>query len=407
MHRRAATLALAAACASLGANAAEPDVQVQQSYRAALWSHQRDLLDETAVATAQAWFRFDGTLSEELSFAGEAWADLSLAEGDDLDLAIEPREAYLQWRSGAWRVRAGHQIFAWGRSDRINPTDVASSRDLTALVNTDEEQRRGQAAIRVDYEIGGGYVSQAYWIPEFRPDTFGEPLADRDDGSRFGWSDQAGLRLERTGGDVDWSLTLYRGPNHRAQLVPAGPTIASTYPMRTMLGADAATSFGDTTVRGELAHYWQERRSSARTSSGQDWFAVVGIDHELDANFYGNVQLIYAHSRDQAICDLACTILDASLAAANNVLAMTTREQELGASAMLAYQDDYQTQRYELSAVHLTQDGGTLLRGRAKLSLDDENRLELGGDLYLGDAQSVLGAQENRSAAFLGFVHGY
>lgn len=400
---------LAAACTALAlpAQADEHGVQIQQSYRLALWSHTRDLPDEHAVATAQAWYRFTGDLSDEFSFAGEVWGDLNLAEGHGLQFTVEPREAYVQWRSGAWRVRGGRQIFAWGRSDRINPTDVASSRDLTALVSTDEEERRGEAAIRIDFEIGDGYVTQAYWIPEFRPDRFGDPVVDRSDASEFSWSDQAGLRLERTGGDIDWSVTLYRGPNHRPQLAPTGAGVANSYPMRTMLGVDAATSFGDTTLRGEIAHYWSENRVSVRTSSGQDWFAVIGVDHEFTSNVYGNAQLLYAHSRDQALCDLSCSLAEASLVAVNNILAMTIREAELGASMMLAYQDDYQTQRYEVSAIHLSQDDSTLLRGRAKINLSDENRVEFGGDVYFGNAQSVLGAQENRSAAFVAFVHGY
>ena len=58
------------------------------------------------------------------------------------------REAYLDLSHGPLDLRIGKQIIAWGRADRINPTDNLTPRDYTLLVPDDDDQRLGTPAVK-------------------------------------------------------------------------------------------------------------------------------------------------------------------------------------------------------------------------------------------------------------------
>lgn len=378
----------------------------QTSVRLSLWSSDRAIGDAASVAVAQGWGRVLADVAPNLKLSGEGVFEVRAGDGRGPSARAEVREAFLEWSLDDVRLRVGRQIFSWGRADRIHPTDAAASRDFTALVPSDEEQKRGQGAVRVDVDLGA-LTLQGYWIPEFRPDRYGADALEHVPSRPENWADQFAVRLEQAGGDVDWSLTYFEGPSRNLQLLPVGEGVERIYPQRRMLGADVATAIGAFTLRAEVARNWVDDGGGGLVSAGPEVFAVAGADYEFSANVYANVQAIYARSPDRARCTAACSPVERQIAGTNNVLAMSTRETEAGVSALVAYQDDYQTQHYELSSAYLTQDEGVLLRGRARFRVDDDLRVEVGADYYAGGRASILGAQEDRSGAFVQVAWGY
>ncbi len=64
--------------------------------------------------------------------------------------ALEFRQAFLEWRGRRTSVRAGLQVFAWGKLDGVAPTDVVNPRDLHDPLVVDEffeEQKIGVPAV--------------------------------------------------------------------------------------------------------------------------------------------------------------------------------------------------------------------------------------------------------------------
>lgn len=191
----------------------------ETSARMGVWSSDQAIGDPSTAISAQGWGRVHGEVDDNVKFAGEARVEARITPGDELSLKAEVREGYLQLSADHVVMRIGRQILDWGRADRIHPTDAAGSRDYTALVPTDEEQKRGQGTVRLDWDLGFA-TAEAYWIPEFREDKFGVGAVEGLHARSQGWADQFAVRLEKAGGDVDWSVTYFSGLSHTPQVVP-------------------------------------------------------------------------------------------------------------------------------------------------------------------------------------------
>ncbi len=139
--------------------------EIETSLRAAAWSGARlNTPDDDPFARAEVWLRSTTAMGEALELRTEGWASTD-AVGDGGD--VEMRQALISARAGKLRLEAGRDVYAWGRTDRINPTDVVSPRDLRRLVDDENDNRRGLATVRAHVELAGGEVS-LHWLPEFR-----------------------------------------------------------------------------------------------------------------------------------------------------------------------------------------------------------------------------------------------
>ena len=157
------------------------------------------------------------------------------------------REAYVEGRHGNWDFRVGKQIIAWGRTDRLNPTDVLTPRDFTLLSPEIDEDRFGAVAAKAVYTFTPSTSLIGVWLPDFRPNVLGLPMRpgvryteDVPDSLRT-WA----LKLDRSGGAVDWSVSYFDGFDLSADLSLAtatgtSSTIALQHHRLRMIGGDAA-----------------------------------------------------------------------------------------------------------------------------------------------------------------------
>lgn len=130
--------------------------------RAGYWSSNRNLDERDGnglLACSLAW-RQPIAQGLRAVFSGRAGQNIS-GEARGFDSRL--REGYVEWESGDWSLRVGRQILAWGRADRINPTDTLSPRDFTALVAEDEEQRLGIDAVRLRHDFNPELSATAVW----------------------------------------------------------------------------------------------------------------------------------------------------------------------------------------------------------------------------------------------------
>ncbi len=77
--------------------------------------------------------------------------------------------AYLTWRIGSFRLRAGRQQLTWGPAYSFNPTDLFHSKDL--LDPTYEKE--GVTALRLDYRWGVGGQLAMIMVPGEKLDEAG------------------------------------------------------------------------------------------------------------------------------------------------------------------------------------------------------------------------------------------
>ena len=99
-----------------------------------------------------------------------------------LSPAVNVEEAYLDVNQQEFNLRLGFQKFAWGKLDRIQPTDVLNTRKYRdPFLPSEEELKRGVPAAQLNYYIPEGeWVPQEarltfIWIPHYFPFEFGLP----------------------------------------------------------------------------------------------------------------------------------------------------------------------------------------------------------------------------------------
>ena len=121
------------------------------------------------------------------------------------------REGYLSFGAGNADFRIGKQIIVWGRADQINPTDNLTPRDNTLYIPDIDDQRFGAMAAKATYNFSGVALT-GIWLPNFHPSMVPIPPTP---GVSFVETvpkgDEFALKLEQTGGAMDWSVSYFRG----------------------------------------------------------------------------------------------------------------------------------------------------------------------------------------------------
>lgn len=207
-------------------------------------------------------------------------------------------EGYANLYFGSVDVRIGKQNIVWGRADALNPTDNLTPKDFTLLSAKDEEERRiGSAGVKANY-YHGTYTLSLIWLPIFNPITIplGPPPGFQlieDKRSQGKWSDHGfAVKLDQTGGGVDWSLSYYYG----LDIFPVGRPLSATqtvliHTRQHVFGADFARTLGRFGVRGEAAYvHTQDPRGTDPIIKNPYVYYVLGADHDLTEDLNINIQ---------------------------------------------------------------------------------------------------------------------
>jgi hypothetical protein len=191
-------------------------------------------------------------------------------------------DTYVRFRKGDSRFTAGAQTIVWGRVDETPLADRVSRVDLTRFALDDLAERRlPQWVLRWEYEAGDDKLDvvilphqkgallparQSLWHPispitgqfiGLEPNAAAGAIATRaplsqDDGQAGG----AAVRWTRTGGAVDFGLTLARTRQALPyfQLDGSKPSVTAVYPYNTFAGGDLEWTSSDLTWRMELGY---------------------------------------------------------------------------------------------------------------------------------------------------------
>lgn len=390
-----------------GADAEAAGMNLSGSVRAGYWSSDRRLNDRANFTPTSLWLKTSPSLGGGWYAHGEGWVlDDRPLDGDRRPRA-ELREGYAGWRGDNIEVSVGRRIVAWGRADRINPTDVITTRDYTRLFIEDDDQRRGSLMATAAYSVGD-VTATVLWLPEFRPNVYPIPTLQgfsvRQEADRI-VADQVALRLDRTGGSFDWSLIYFNGVNRNpaASLIGVSPTTVSVQTVYNRVqtwGADFATNAGGFGLRGEVA-YSQPGGSQGNVFNPRPFVeAVVGVDRNVTGSFNVNLQFVFeqvmSFNDPSASLDPLRAYIFRKAALVNN----QGRETQYGPAIRMAYTGLNDTLTLELTAMYFVSDHSFAIRPRSTYALTDSVKLSIGADFFNGPSNSYFG-QLRRNTTFL------
>lgn len=399
--------------AALVALLAAPGVaraEVEGSLRAGVWSGPRTATSGGDITlNLEAWGRAEAQLADGLDLRIEGWAALDPVGEGSADADI--RDAYLSWRHGPLRFDVGRKVFAWGRADRLNPTDVLGARDYRRLVEDEGDTRLGLGSLTGRLDLGGGELS-VVWAPEFRatelPQTFARPglrvVHDAPDTP----ARQFAVRYERFGQSMDWSVSYadVQDATPWLSLSPSpggGATLALFHPRLRMLGGDAATTWGGFGVRAEAALYDYDADALRGAATRIPTFAgAVGIDRDFPGNTNLNLQVI-VHGANAAPAPL---VEQAAVAPSNDIVRYAWRDTVVGGLARVRRTFAQDRGSFEFSAAAFG-GGGAYVQARLGYALTDGVRLTAMGERFSGEPTSFFGKLEDNSLITLGIRVGY
>ncbi len=368
------------------------------------WTSSRNLDDRANIATAGCLLSWRPKLGADVRLGlnvRAGWQDQGTA--DSLNHRV--REAYVDFDADPLSVRVGRQIIAWGRADRINPTDSLSPRDVTLLVPDDEQQRNGIDAVRLRYAINPALSltavmakSEANVTPTGALPanlTLAEPPRDTE------WA----VKLDRSGSGLDWSVSYFdglsRAVRYRLDVAnPRAPVFRGEFERAQKLGADFAIAQGAWTFRGEIAHARMQAVCAGCPSAARRvTSAVIGGDVDFAETMNFNVQ-VFTHVKGDFTDPAGLTGVQQTLALGLNRLNTDYAARETGVTLRLSDRLLNDKLRWEISAVLDLNGNSRAIRPRLSYAINDHLRLTAGLDHFDGPSQSYFGALKKNSTAF-------
>ncbi len=325
------------------------------------------------------------------------------------DWNFDLREGYAETSLGALDLRVGRQVVVWGRADKINPTDSFTTRNLKLLTTDDEEQRLGVASVQSILNFDD-FRLIALWQLEWRrpgypiPPLVGLALEEQDPSNAW---QQVGLKLDRSGGQGDWSVsyaTVYdRFPDLSVLSSDAnGVRLGLNHRRLHVVGADAATTVGAVGLRAEAAYTrTEDGAGSDPTIKNSNFSGVLGVEYSVIENLTINVQYLYRHIFD--FVD-PTTIADANallLALQVSLLANQMQANQHGASVRVSYKLLHETLEPEIAFVGYATGGGWLIRPKVTYALTDQLKVLAGAQFFGGPAESFFGRLRDTSTFFV------
>lgn len=405
MSRRAFTRMLSGVSTIIGLSACDLAAQALPfgECRLGYWSSTRNLDDVEDVGQALCFVNWKPTITEHTSFNLNVQAH-ETNHNDVTGDRFNPREAYFAIEYDQWSVRVGRQIIAWGRADRINPTDYFSPRDFTLLVPEDEDQRTGINALQGQYHFTDA-ITFAVVVAKFEehriptgqlPPTLMLEAEPNDV--------EYAVKIDHTGEQFDWSLSYFDGYDRFLRFVPElqapSPSLRGYYPVAKSIGLDFATAFSSWTARGEISHtrLGSDDSNDPVEIDREVTRATFGIDRDFFDAANINVQTFFI-DRNYPLVSSSAT-LPFVLASGIDRLNSDYDSFEKGFTLRISNRFMNHQLKLELGAISDANQGSYLIRPRGYFSVNDSIKVTLGWDNFSGKQQSYFGSRKKNNTAF-------
>ena len=385
------------------------------------WADQR-----ASGAVRFDYFRSSRELDDATNFLGTtAQIKLLPTLGDDLEGKLEARltnpyvdgngknrgtilEGYLTWHIGKADLRAGRQIVPWGRADGVNPTDNLTPRDFKVLLPFEEDQRVGLTALKLDYALTPEYTLTAFTTPFFEPAKLpGASAASVEKRPARSLADSTvALKLDKTGGALDWSLSYFHGYSTLpgARLLgtgPDGPLLELRYDKIDVIGADFARNFGRYGVRGELAYYFTGDRGGRDPAVKNPYlYYVLGGDRTFFENLNVNLQLVGRWVNGYTDPETIADPVARQVAIQNAITAGQQDRASYGLSSRISNKWFNDTLEAELLVFANFTRRNTYLRPLLSYAFSDQVKGSIGAEIYTGAEETAFGRLKRNRGVF-------
>ncbi|MCE2870789.1 MAG: hypothetical protein LW714_05165 [Oxalobacteraceae bacterium] len=358
------------------------------SLRGGYWSSNRLYDDVSNIGTGSVWLKLDKKLSNGIGLFAEGFAarEDMRSTGNSRNRL---REAYVETRSGAFDFRVGKQIIAWGRTDRLNPTDNLTPRDARLMAADVDEDRFGSMAGKASWNMDAYTSITGIWLPEFQPNTLflRSGLKETVPNSRRQWA----VKFDQSGKDLDWSVSYFDGYDLNGDLSAA--RVLKHYRTQ-VLGVDAATT------RGSYRFAVESAFTRTEDPTGTDDFiknpflyTVMGVERDFGNNTSGIVQVF-----NRTVSNYSQPPTAARLHA---ILANQLDRTQNGVSIRIAKKWWNETLETELSGVSLLNRHGYLIRPRMTYLWSDQVKILSGYEYYQGSNDTLYGLLNKNSLLFI------
>ena len=349
------------------------------------------------------------------------------------EVTSELREGYLEVARGRFGLRVGKQIVAWGRADEINPTDVVTPKDFLLLLPEGlAGYRFGVTAMKLDYFFPRLVRATGLWVPFFSPSVI--PFSDLPAGVRVDErlpairleDGSAGLKLDRSGGKIDASVSYFYGfnllPEARVESTAIDSAtglpsaeIGLAHGRQHMIGTDMATARGRFGYRGEVAYVLSDNPHGRRLDAITPYlFYVLGVERSFPEDLSVIVQYVgrYVSERvdpERALADPDPTRGLARFRAARQTFVVNQQLDTVqnGWSGRVDKKFWNDTLDCELLAVHYLERNDFFLRPKIAYELADGWRATVGAEVFGGPQHSFFGRVKENTGAFVELLYSF
>lgn len=385
--------------------------QLDGKLQAGAWSSNRSLDNTEAVFPATVALKGKVNLTDEV----HVFADGRVGHSDyfaDKNKYAVAREFYLDYNLENSDIRIGKQIIAWGRADRINPTDSLTSRDYRWLAAEEEDARYGNTGIRYNYHLND-YTLTGVWLPSMSTSRIplGTQYQSQVQIKQPENLDNFAAKLDYTGTGLDGSLSFYSGVDSSPTLELNNSTVQPFALINRRIqryGADAAVAVGSYTLRTEMA-YTQTGKSNVEFSGKKyDYYqSVIGVERQFANSFNVNLQMVWQSAFDWRGANSWQTPEQRQLGVFQQIINQQPASDYLGIAYRVSKKLFNDNLELELSGLGLTENQGFLMRPRVRYQVNDESSIVLGGDYYNGDENTIFGRLRDNKTIFLEFNYSF
>jgi len=412
---RCAFVAGVALCLFAGAEPTRADDRPTGALRLGYSSSDKDLTDKTDVFGATLEARWQTALDSDLKAVVDGRiGSRDFVRGDTGNVRLN--EAYVVRRFEGADLRIGQQIVAWGRADGLNPTDNLTPRDFKTLLPLEADQRFGVPSAKLDLYPTSEFKLSLFVTPFFQPSVFPLPVPEgvstserkprRDSGNT-----ELAIKLDRTGGEIDWSLSWFHGfsllPAARVvQLFPT-PGIELNYPKLDVLGADFARNLGQFGLRGEIAYIGLHRDETTGSERLQPTlFYVLGGDRAF-GSLNINLQFVGRHVKGyRDVSDIGVPALR-ELALQNAITFGQRDRATYGITSRVADRWLNDTLEAEVLLYVGLNRQDSYMRPLITYTFQDQLKARIGAEYYDGGRDTFFGRLEANRRVFVELIHAF
>ena len=362
---------------------------VTGSFRTGYWSSNRLYDDVSGVGTASAWLKLEKKLDNGIGLFAEGYSAREDLRTDG-NTRSSIREMYVETRKGDFDFRVGRQIIAWGRTDRLNPTDNLTPRDARLLATDIDEDRFGSLAAKALWSLAANDSLTLVLLPEFQANKSYSKFTEVIPTANNQWA----IKYDQSGKAIDWSVSYYDGYDLSPDL--SASYVYEHYRIK-VLGMDLATTIGSNRFALESAYtQTQDMNGTNEYIKNPFLYTVIGVEHDFGNSTSGIVQIFNRHIYNYSTPDTST-----SLKLLRSVVISQLDRNQDGISIRIAKKWLNETLETELAGSTLLERNGYSLRPRVTYLWSDSIKLLAGYEYYAGNSNTYYGYLKKNNTLFM------